>query len=75
VAEHQHDWHELHRIDPEESRAMLGTIVVERDGTRTFSPELDRDDNPKFGAKRYNDKVIVMYCPDCGEKEERPWTD
>ena len=64
---------ELHRIDPEESRPMLGTITIGRDGRREFAPDLDAAGNPKLGAKKYNDKVIVFYCPDCGVKREEPW--
>lgn len=63
---------ELHRIDPEESRPPLGTQTVNPDGTMEFKPKL-KDGEPVYGARKYEKKVIIYYCPVCGAKKEEPW--
>lgn len=70
---HTHYLIELHRIDPDDSRPPLGTNTIQKDGSTRFDPKLDSDGKPTFGAKKYSEKVIVYYCPECGEKKEKPW--
>jgi hypothetical protein len=66
---------ELHRIDPEESRPPVGTTVIDAEGQVEFRQRTDNEGNPRFGKKKYTERVIVYYCPDCGAKKEEPWTE
>lgn len=69
------EWVELHRIDPEESRPALGTRTVKPDGSVEFKARTNEDGSAVLGRRKYRDKVIVYYCPDCGHKKEESWTD
>lgn len=69
------EWVELHRIDPEDSRPVLGTTSTEEDGSVVFKSKRDRAGAPIHGAKKYKEKVIIYYCPICGAKKEEAWTE